>query len=96
MARDRAGPQAFLVSRAADSRQRTFVLDAYREERSPATNQQIADEVHVSVAPVKTPLRTLFEKFAIGDLPQNQKRGRLAVLAFERGLVSKREFAARA
>jgi pSer/pThr/pTyr-binding forkhead associated (FHA) protein len=66
----------------------------YRAEGSPATNQQIADEVHISVAAVKTHLRTLFEKLAIGDLPQNQKRARLAVLAFERGLVSERELVA--
>ena len=65
----------------------------YRDEGSPATNQEIADEVHVSVAAVKTHLRALFEKFAIAGLPQNQKRARLVVLALERGVVSERELA---
>jgi DNA-binding CsgD family transcriptional regulator len=65
----------------------------YRGEGSPATNQQIADELHTSIAAVKTHLRALFEKFAIADLPQNQKRARLVVLAFERGLISERDFA---
>ena len=81
------------------SRMQTAVLIAlcrpYREPATrgqPATNQQIADETHVSVAAVKTHLRALFAKFAIADLPQNQKRARLASLAFERGLVSERAF----
>ena len=71
----------------------TALCAPYRSEGSPATNQQIADELHVSIAAVKTHLRALFEKLAIADLPQNQKRARLAVLAFERGLVSERNLA---
>ena len=59
----------------------------------PATNQRIADETHLSVAAVKSHLRALFEKFAIAGLPQNQKRARLAALAFERGLISDRDLA---
>lgn len=31
----------------------------------PATNQRIADEIHLSVAAVESHLRALFEKFAI-------------------------------
>lgn len=68
----------------------------YRElatQGVPATNQQIADEKNVSVAAVKSHLRALFEKFAIADLPQNQKRARLVVLAFERRVVSEHDFA---
>ena len=41
---------------------------------TPATNQQIADELFLSVDAVKTHLRALFAKFGIEDLPQNQKR----------------------
>jgi len=59
----------------------------------PATNQRIAAETHISIAAVKSHLRALFTKFAIADLPQNQKRARLAVLAFERGLISDRDLA---
>ena len=63
----------------------------YREAGAPATNQQIADELHLSIQAVKTHLRALFEKLAIADLPQNQKRARLVVLALERGLIGARE-----
>jgi pSer/pThr/pTyr-binding forkhead associated (FHA) protein len=57
----------------------------------PATNQQIAEELVVSVDAVKASLRTLFEKFQIEDLPQNAKRTRLAELAFTSGVVTRRE-----
>lgn len=58
---------------------------------TPATNQQIAEELHISVDAVKMHLRALFQKFAISHLPQNQKRARLAVLAFERGVIGERD-----
>jgi pSer/pThr/pTyr-binding forkhead associated (FHA) protein len=58
---------------------------------TPATNQQIADEVYLSVDAVKTHLRALFRKFAIEDLPQNQKRVRLVECAFQWGLVAERD-----
>ena len=58
---------------------------------TPATNQQIADEVFLSVDAVKTHLRALFGKFELGDLGQNQKRARLAECAFQLGLLSQRD-----
>jgi pSer/pThr/pTyr-binding forkhead associated (FHA) protein len=58
---------------------------------SPATNQQIADELFLSVDAVKTHLRVLFAKFAIEQLPQNQKRIRLVERAFYSGLISERD-----
>jgi pSer/pThr/pTyr-binding forkhead associated (FHA) protein len=57
----------------------------------PATNQDIAGELHLGVDAVKAHLRVLFEKFEIEHLPQNQKRGRLAELAFHRGVISERD-----
>ena len=45
----------------------------------------------LSVDAVKTHLRTLFQRFEIGDLPQNQKRARLVECAFQWGLVSERD-----
>jgi hypothetical protein len=58
---------------------------------TPATNQQIADEVFLSVDAVKMHLRTLFGKFAIGELAQNQKRATLAEKALQFGVISPRE-----
>jgi pSer/pThr/pTyr-binding forkhead associated (FHA) protein len=61
------------------------------EFATPATNRAIADEVYLSVDAVKAHLRTLFERFEVGDLPQNQKRVRLAELAVRSGVVSPRD-----
>ncbi len=57
----------------------------------PATNQHIADELHLSVDAVKSRLRTLFARFGIEHLPQNQKRSRLVAEALRSGLVSVRD-----
>ena len=58
---------------------------------TPATNQQIADELTLSVDAVKTHLRALFEKFGVEALPQNQKRVALVERALQSGLVSERD-----
>ncbi len=58
---------------------------------TPATNQQIADELFLSVEATKTHLRALFAKFDVEDLPQNQKRARLVERAFLTGAVSERD-----
>ena len=58
---------------------------------TPATNQQIGDELVLSVDAVKTHVRALFAKFGVGDLPQNQKRARLVERAFLLGVVSDRD-----
>nr|WP_233608664.1 FHA domain-containing protein [Nocardia stercoris] len=58
---------------------------------TPASNQAIAEELFLSVDAVKTHLRTLFSKFGVEDLPQNQKRVRLAALALQSGIVSDRD-----
>ena len=52
-----------------------------REYAAPASNQQIADELVLSVETVKGTLTALFERFGLGELPQNQKRAALAVRA---------------
>jgi predicted component of type VI protein secretion system len=54
---------------------------------TPATNQQISDELFLSVDAVKTHLRALFHKLGIEHLPQNQKRARLVEMALQYGLV---------
>jgi DNA-binding NarL/FixJ family response regulator len=45
---------------------------------APASNQQIADELVLSVETVKGTLKALFERFGLERLPQNQKRAALA------------------
>ena len=62
--------------------------DAYAR---PARNQEIADELHLTVAAVKTHLRVLFQRFGLEDLPQNEKRARLVQAAFESGAISPAE-----
>jgi len=58
---------------------------------APASNQQIADELVVSVDAVKSNLRPLFAAFGVDDLPQNQKRAGLALRALRSGVISRRE-----
>lgn len=57
----------------------------------PATNAAIAGEVHLSVDAVKAHLRTLFARFGLDALPQNQKRAALALVAQREGLVTPRD-----
>src|SRR4051812_13795607 len=56
---------------------------------SPATNQQIADELFLSVEAIKMHLRTLFGKFELAELPQNEKRTRLAECVLQFGVISR-------
>ena len=58
---------------------------------TPATNRDIADELVVSVDTVKAHLRTLFDRFGLDELPQNQKRAQLAAAALLRGVVKPHE-----
>ena len=58
---------------------------------TPATNQQIADELVVSVDAVKGTLGALFAAFGVEDLPQNAKRAALAGAALRSGIVARRD-----
>lgn len=53
----------------------------------PATNQEIAERLVLSLPAVKSHLRVLFERFSLEELPQNQKRVRLAEQALDSGVV---------
>jgi hypothetical protein len=81
-----------VVARVTDAQRRVLVAlcRPCLDDRlaSPATNAQIAAELHLTVEAVKQHLRALGEKFAVGGLPQNQKRARLVRLAIEGGVVT--------
>ena len=57
----------------------------------PATNQEIAQELFLSVEAVRTHLRTLFAKLGVEDLARTDKRRRLVERAFATGIVSDRD-----
>jgi pSer/pThr/pTyr-binding forkhead associated (FHA) protein len=87
---DRARP-------AVTDQQRRVLIELCRPFRdgdefaTPATNKEIAERVFLSVDAVKAHLRALFERFDVADLPQNQKRVRLAELALRSGVVTARD-----
>ena len=60
---------------------------------TPATNQQIAQQLFLSVEGVKTHLRGLFEIFGVQHLPQNEKRAALVERAFLAGVITQRDLA---
>ena len=57
----------------------------------PATNQEIADELFLSVEAVKSHLRVLFGKCGLESVPQSEKRVRLVEHALRTGLVADHE-----
>jgi len=58
---------------------------------TPATNSEIAAELHLSVDAVKTHLRALFERFELGDVPQSGKRVALVQRAMQSGVIAERD-----
>jgi hypothetical protein len=59
---------------------------------TPATNPQIAAEVFLSVDAVKANMRHLFDRFGLGELPQNEKRTRLVAIVLGSGLLARHDF----
>lgn len=59
---------------------------------TPATNPQIAAAVFLSVDAVKAHLRILFERFGVGELPQNEKRTRLVSIVLSSGVLAPHDF----
>jgi hypothetical protein len=60
--------------------------------RTPATNPQIAEELHVTVDTVKGTLKELFDQFGLGSLPQNEKRSRLVAIVRDYRLLAPHDF----
>ena len=84
----RSGPSIGLTpaqSRVLDALCRPLI-DGSRND-PPATNDEIAAGLHLSVDAVKGHLRMLFQAFGIDDLPPSHKRLRLAHHAIEAGLI---------
>ena len=65
---------------------RPLVADPYA---GAASNREIADALCISVDTVKSHLHVLFERFGIGEMPQNRKRAELARRAIERGAIAR-------
>ena len=83
---DRASP----VVSPAQHRVLVALCRPYRDGAAyptPATNEQIAAELHLSVAAVKTHLTVLFQRFGLTSLAQNEKRAALARAAMDLGVV---------
>jgi pSer/pThr/pTyr-binding forkhead associated (FHA) protein len=55
----------------------------------PASNREIAEALFLSVDTVKSHLQVLFDRFGVGELPQNRKRAELARRAIESGTVAR-------
>jgi pSer/pThr/pTyr-binding forkhead associated (FHA) protein len=87
------GPRVAELLTPAQRRVLVALCRPFRESTyaTPATNQQIADELVVSVDAVKSNLRALFAAFGVDDLPQNQKRASLALEALRTGVISRRD-----
>jgi DNA-binding CsgD family transcriptional regulator len=87
------GPAAPVSDAKLTETQRQILLALCRhcmgESRyaTPATNQQIAGEVYLSIDAVKAHLRALYRKFGVEPLPHNQKRVRLVELVLEGGYL---------
>jgi FHA domain-containing protein len=93
-----AASEGTIPQELTESQRRVLVAlcRPYREGTSftrPATNQEIAAEVFLSVDAVKMHLRALFAKFELAELPQNEKRVRLAESAMQFGVVTQRDLA---
>lgn len=91
-----AAPEGPPVERLTETQRRILIAlcRPFKEGSAyatPATNKQIAEEVYLSVDAVKGHLRTLFDRFDLGDMPQNQKRAKLVELTLRSGLISIRD-----
>ena len=69
---------------------RPFSDDAERFA-TPATNQEIADELTLSLDAVKSHMRVLFARFGVEDLPPKEKRTRLVEKALAGGVVRRED-----
>ena len=58
---------------------------------SPASDEQIAEELFLAVGAVQAHLKVLYAKLGVEDGPASEKRVRLVERAFSAGLISERD-----
>ena len=75
------------VAPALTAAQRRVLVALCRYADGPATNEEIAQELTVSVDTVKSHMRALFDAFNLGAAPPYRKRFELVRLAVDAGLV---------
>jgi hypothetical protein len=86
-ASDLPGPTSLSDAQRAVLRELCRPLATAEGLARPATNPEIAAALFLSLDAIKGHLRVLFAKFGLDDLPQNEKRLRLAERALESGAV---------
>jgi pSer/pThr/pTyr-binding forkhead associated (FHA) protein len=89
-----SGDRALVRLSEAQTRVLRALCRPYKEASAfvtPATNQEIAAELYLSVDAVKKHMRALYERFGVEQLPQYEKRNRLVERAFAAGLVSEHD-----
>ena len=62
----------------------------------PPTNAEIAAELVIGVDTVKAHMRALYDRFGVGDVPQQRKRAALVEVAFRSGEIALRDLDGRA
>jgi hypothetical protein len=80
-----------VVSPPLTAAQRRVLVALCRFSEGPATNEEIAQELTVSVDTVKSHMRALFDAFNLGAAPPYRKRFELVRLAVDAGLVPPQE-----
>jgi len=67
--------------------QRRVMVALCSRSEGPASNEEIAAELHLSIDTVKSHMRALFDAFRLGSAPPYRKRFELVRLAVDAGLV---------
>jgi DNA-binding CsgD family transcriptional regulator len=78
---------ADVVAPPLTAAQRRVLLALCAGTQGPASNEEIAAELHLSIDTVKSHMRALFDAFRLGGAPPYRKRFELVRLAVDSGLV---------
>ena len=72
---------------ALTAAQRRVLLSLCKYAEGPASNEEIAEDLTLSIDTVKTHMRALFDAFQLGAAPPYRKRFELVRMAVDAGLV---------